>query len=324
VVLTVRPPTPALLFDLGRWALQELIRESVPPENPEILRLLAGVSWRMTAAMKPARKALLLDELRRCFGVNLRTAENIAREAHDATLQARLELPLLPRVQDFSPYLRIFGELPEGCLLLHPTVVGVELMRAALSRRYPDLVVFGKRAFPEEGVGPLQDNAINRLSLKRMREEQQNLPIRWEEEAGALVSHLQAGRRVVVAFDDRAWSRFEPVTFLGRMALVSPEPWELALRLGVPVVPATITRERDKSYRVGIGAPIKPDLRSYLRNDVEPFLKQHPGAVAMWLAECRRNATMDDHPFFLDYALDGRYRRWTDPERAIDRSTATR
>ncbi|HNC98840.1 MAG TPA: hypothetical protein PKW90_22090, partial [Myxococcota bacterium] len=114
-MLTVRPPTPALLFDLGRFGLQELIRESVPPENPEILRFFAGASWRITAGMKPARKALLLDELRRCFGVNLRTAENIAREAHDATLQARLEIPLLPRVQDFSPYLRIFGELPEGC-----------------------------------------------------------------------------------------------------------------------------------------------------------------------------------------------------------------
>lgn len=323
-MLTVRPPTPALLFDLGRFGLQELIRESVPPENPEIIRLCSGASWRLTAAMKPARKALLLDELRRCFGVNLRTAENIAREAHDSTLQARLEIPLLPRVQDFAPYLRIFGELPEGCLLLHPTLVGVELMRAALSRRYPGLVVFGKRAFPEHGVGPLRNNAVNRLSLKRTREDQQKLPICWEEEPSALAAHLKAGRRVVAAFDDRAWSRYEPVSFLGRTALLSPEPWELARELGCPLLPATISRERDKSYRVGIGSPIPADCQRYLHHDVEPFLRQHPGAVAMWLAECRRNATMDDHPFFLDYALDGRYRRWTDPERAIDRSTPTR
>lgn len=321
-MLTVRPPTPALLFDLGRLGIQELIRESVPVENPEILRLIAGASWRLTALLKPARKALLLEELRRSFGVNLRTAENIAKEAHDATLQARMELPILPRIKDFSPYLRIFGELPEGCVVVHPSVVGVELLRTALAQRYPGIVVFGARSLPERGEGPLRNNRINRIALKRWREDQEKLPILWEEDPGRLRHHLEQGRRLLLAFDDRAWSRFQPISFLGRTALLSPEPWELAQR--VPVIPATIRRERDKNYRINLGFSIEASLERYLRDHLEPWLRQHPSAVAMWLAECRRYATLDDHPFFLDYALDGRYRRWTDAESGIDRGAPLR
>ena len=134
--------------------------------------------------------------------------------------------------------------------------------------------------------------------------------VRWEEDADALRGWLARGHLVAAAFDDRAWRTWVRVPFLGREALLSVDPFRIARDAGVPIVPATIHRERDKSSLVRLGAPFSPDLRRYLVERVEPFLKEHPGHYAGWLAECRMRAGLDDHPLFVDYAPDERWRRW--------------
>jgi hypothetical protein len=244
----------------------------------------------------------MIDEVRRCFGVNVRTAETVVREAQDATLQARLEVTIAPRITDFSPYLRIFGDFPEGSLLLHPSVAAAPLLHAALSRHFPGLVVFRARGLPPRGgEGPLRDSWINRYSSSRRLKEEEKLPIRWESDPSLLESHLREGARVVAAFDDRAFQRWEKTTFLGRPALLSPDPWEAARRAGAKILPAFILRERDKTSRVTVGKPVPPALEPWLRQQVEPWLRQNPSTYAMWLAECRMRQALDDHPLFLDY-----------------------
>ena len=303
-MLNVRPPTPGLIFDLGRWFLEEALRASLPPENPEILRFCAGSTWRLSTWLKPARRALMIDEVRRCFGLNVRTAETVVREAHDATLQARLEVLLAPQILDFSSYLRIFGEFPEGGLLLHPSVAAAPLLHAVLSRRYPGLVVFRARGLPPRGgQGSLRDSRINRISAKRRLKAEEQLPIVWECDPDAIEAHLGRGARVVAAFDDRAYRRWEQRPLLGRPALLSPDPWEAARRVGAPVIPAFILRERDKTSRATLGKPIAPSLESWM-GSVEGWLRAHPSTYAMWLAECRIRQKMDDHPFFLDYGQE--------------------
>ena len=115
---------------------------------------------------------------------------------------------------------------------------------------------------------------------------------------------------VLAAFDDRAWPSYERVELNDREALLSPDPWRIAAMAGVPVVPATVRREHDKTHLVRLGAPIPPDRERYLAQAAWPFLSANPGHYATWLAECRMRAAMDDHPLFVDYAPDTRWLRW--------------
>jgi hypothetical protein len=80
-----------LPFDLLRLLLEETARGALPPEDPEIVRFVAGIGWRVERALTPRRDLITRDQARRTFGVTVRTAEAIAREAHDLGLQARLE-----------------------------------------------------------------------------------------------------------------------------------------------------------------------------------------------------------------------------------------
>ena len=299
----VRPPTPGRLFDLGRWIWEEALRESLPPENPEVLRALSALLWRIGAWSKPNRRAVMVEEIRRCFGLNVRTAESIAREAHDTTLQARIEMLLSPRIVDFSPYILIEGDFPEGALLLHPSVAAVPLLRAALARRWPGRVVFRAQGLPVGGTGPWRDTFINRQALRRRSEEEAALPILWEDRPEMLERHLQEGRRVITAFDDRFLPDALPVPFLGRKARISLTPWLAAQRSGAPICAVLAARERDRRVRALLNPlPKGMGLSDWLREGLEPWLRDHPGSYAMWLAECRIRAGTDDHPFFMDYS----------------------
>ena len=56
-------------------------------------------------------------------------------------------------------------------------------------------------------------------------------------------------------------------------------------------------------------------MRRFLTEAAEPWLRANPHAYGIWLLHCRLRADVDDHPFFVDYAPDDRWRRW---ERAGD------
>ena len=300
VVIRVRPPLVQLPFDLARVAFEETARGAVPLDEPEVLRFLAGVGWRLQRGLTPSRDALTADEVRRAFGVNPRTAGAIVREAHDVSLQAWMEALVLPRMDaaGLDGIVRVSGTLPAPSLVLYPHAGNLLLLVTALARHAREVVVFGARGLPPKGRGAWRRSGPNRWRAARRLAEEDRLPVRWEQDPARLAGWLAGGAAVCAAFDDRAWGRYVPVPFLGRTALLSPEPWELAAAEGVPVIPATIVRERDKSNHVVLGASIAPDLGAYLRDVAEPFLRAHPGHYATWLAECRMRADVDDHPLF--------------------------
>lgn len=288
-----------------RWAIQsvghlleETARGALPPEEPGVLRLLSGVAWRLDRALAPVRAAHMAEEVRRTFGVSGATLASVVREAHDVGLQARLEELLVPRLDDaqlarfvqVTPNIRALGG---PALVVYPHAGNLLVLLAALARRTEGLVVFAER----EGGG-----APSARRRGRREAEEARLGITWETDPEALAGHFAAGRVVAAAFDDRGWRRYAPVTFLGRPALLSPEPWEVCVRMGVPVVPASIHRGRDKVNRLAIGAPRPADLERYLRTEAEPFLTAHPGQYAAWLAACRDHAGAARPPLFTDDA----------------------
>lgn len=313
-MIRVRPPLVQLPFDLLRAGFEETVRGALPPEEPEILRFLGGVGWRFGQRLTPARARLVAEEARRTFRVTARTAGAVVREAQDLGLQARMEELVVPRMgAELDQIVRVDGSFAAPALVLYPHAGSVRLLQAALARRWPGLVVFGARGLPPEGpaaVGPDRGTRINRFLQARRRDDEARMAIRWEEDPGALAGWLAKGHVVAAAYDDRAWPDWVRVPFLGREALLSEAPFRIAREAGVPLIPASIHRERDKSSLVRVGAPFPPDLRRYLAERAEPFLREHPGHYAGWLAECRMRAGLDDHPLFVDYAPDDRWRRW--------------
>ncbi|MDO9280548.1 MAG: hypothetical protein Q7U06_01470 [Pseudomonadota bacterium] len=314
-MIRVRPPAVQWPFDLVRWALEETLRGALPPEEPEILRFLAGIGWRFEQRLTPGRALLLGDEARRCFGANVRTATAIVREAQDLALQARMERLVLPRMRadQLDAVVRVEGAPATPAVVLYPHTANVDLLVAALAWRAPGLVVFSARGLPPASVGAVgavRPTRINSRLARSRAEDDARLPIRWEADAAALAGWLARGHVVAAAFDDRAWPTYVRVPFLGREALLSAAPYALARDAGVPLHFASIRRERDKSSRVVIGPPVVPELGAWLRDHATPFLRAYPGHYAGWLAECRMRANLDDHPLFADYAPDARWLRW--------------
>lgn len=330
VVIRVRPPVAQWPLDLVQWVLEETLRGALPVDEPEILRFLAGVGWRFERYMTPRRALLLKEEARRCFGANVRTATAIVREAQDLALQAQLERLVLPRMRQdqLEAVVRLegapgvfgapgepglFGPQGAPAVVLYPHTANADLLLVALAWRSAGLVVFSARGQPPVptstagSVGPAWIN--NRLERSRAADDSR-LPIRWEADAAALPGWLERGHVVAAAFDDRAWPTYVRVPFLGRTALLSPDPYALARGAGVPLHLATIRRERDKSSRVVISGPAVPELGAFLADHATPFLRVHPGHYTGWLAECRIRANLDDHPLFTDYAPDARWTRW--------------
>lgn len=314
-MIQVRPPTWQIAIDLARWGASTLVREGMPPEEPELVRLVSGLTWRLHAQATPMRRAMIIDELRRTFGLSVRTAEFAARESYDLGVQARMEGLLVPQLsaEALRDWVRVEGDLPRPSLVLYPHAGMVLMAVAALAWRNPGLTVFSARGAPppdRRALGVVRDTLVNTHLLRERDRAEARLPVRWETDAGKLEAVLSGGGVVAAAFDDRAWPTYVRLPFLRRVALLSPDPWALARRAGVPVVPATVRREHDKTHLVTLGRPIAPDQLAYLHDHAEPWLAANPGHYGAWLASCRIRAAMDDHPLFVDYAPDARWRRW--------------
>lgn len=257
-------------------------RESLPVENPEVVRLLAGLGWRLERRLRPGRAADLLREATESFGASPATAESMAREAHDVALQARLEeliLPRMPRVQ-LGRYVVVDGEVGGGSLVVMPRAGNPLLGVAALAWRLPGLVVVQE---PPTAHAP---PAAQRLA-RRFEAEQSRLPVLWEPNPASIAAHLREGRVVVVFPDDRFLPERVDVPLLGGVAHLSPAPWDAARAVGAPIVPAYTFRQQDKTWRLDLATPRAPVLATWAAESFEPWLRSHGAQWLVHLAECR-------------------------------------
>ncbi len=297
-------------IELARLAAEEAVRGALPGDAPEILRLVAGVGWRTERWLHPTKDAQMRDELRRTFGMNVRTAEAAAREAHDLRLQARLESFVVPHMSDreFDDVARVKGRLAGPALVTYAHAGPKVVLLRALARVAPGLVAFGA---PDDAFSPAPGSASGHAErrrgrptatrrLRRRAEDAEALPVVWERSMAELGRALDEGRVVAVPYDSRLFTTYDRVPYLGRAGWLSPEPWRLAEERRIPVVPATIRRERDKRYVVQVRAPIAPNLAAYLAEHAEPWLRANPGHYAGWLAECRVRASDMARPLFAD------------------------
>lgn len=291
----IHQPRFQFALDAVRTVFNALFREALPADEPEILRLLAGVGWHFEAVFSTGRTRWMVQELSRTFGISGRAADAAAREAWDLWMQARLEELMLPRwvgaAQPSRDWVRFDGALPERGLVLHLRA-GSRMMAAwAFAERAREaglpadwVGVFGRRGLPPEGRGAVRRSWLNQRDAVRRRREEDSLPVAWLEDEQALEAHLTAGRLALVAVDDQGFEHREPGLLFGQPLPMGGLPWRLMKEH--PTQWMAVERLRDKTHRVELHAAAGLD-RATLLGRLEDDVRRRPGHYAMTLFEHR-------------------------------------
>jgi KDO2-lipid IV(A) lauroyltransferase len=304
-----------------------------------MVRAIASIASRARWMTARGYRTLLRDEIRRSFPTTTwtdRTLDHVARSAVDLQIQCLCEELLLGRLDaaNVGRFVRFDGQehldaalaRGHGAVLVYPHAGAVMLMIALLSLHEYDYTQVAARGLPPPDKAASPDLAPNRWNLRvraaRERAED-HLPARYhgmDAPPRALYRTLARNGIVGIAFDGRGGSKFRPVQFLGRPALLSTGPWRLAAHTGAAILPAMCVRDRDRSHRVCFFEPAWADptvplparcerlIEHAVRRHVEPALARRPDHYATWLVHARVHAAMDDHPLFVDTAPDDRWR----------------
>ncbi|GDX81416.1 hypothetical protein LBMAG42_32270 [Deltaproteobacteria bacterium] len=268
---------------LLRAALVECARNVLPPDEPEVLRALAGLGWRAENAIRHARADAFLVEARRLSGVGGLAAEALAREAQDVDLQRRLEELVLGRVEPqwLERYAELSGVDPLDAPALyvalgapHP-LVGVRALAAVRP---------GLCALHPASVEPPSASIADRWMHRRFTELRLRVPVLWATDVAAGSGALAEGRGVhAVITRARAGGAAGDIeeAITGGAVLGLPLDRFLAQHSSAPIRLVLVHRERDKRWRVEITPPVQT-------HEIAPKLAAHvrrwPGQHLPWLA----------------------------------------
>ena len=303
--------------------------------NPEKSSAIANMTkaWPLQHAMSRAQRELMARELHACFGGR---TDHFVREAYRMSLRCHLEELLLGKLdsESWKTHMVFDGqenldaalERKKGAIILFPHAGNFMMMIASVSLAGYPYTQYAARGLAPEDMAEAHPEMLghNRLreSARKTREDNEDrLPANFIT-MNTPIRHLYrclANNEVVgIAFDGRIGSRFVRVPYLNREALISPGPYRLAASTGAAIVPTFCSVPREGPNVCTFAPPILPDkkrgwrgcMEDYLYTAVEPWIRSHRSEYALWLAHCRERAAVDDHPFFIDYAPDDRYKRF--------------
>ena len=316
--------------DVARWLFWVQARKLLPVQRPDVVRSVFPL-WRLQYLAAGPGRDVMADEYRRCFGeVGADAVENAYRVA----FRAHYEELLLGKLtkDNWSGYLKFQDQhhldeglaRKKGAIILFPHAGNFMMMIAAVS-----LAGYPYTQYAARGLAPAEVAAEHpelfghnwfRAETRRVREESEDqLPARFltmETPLRQLFRRLADNEIVGIAFDGRIGNKFFKVPFLGREALINPGPYRMAISTGASVVPTMVECPPEGPDICHFGAPIDPSghtpeslAAAYLRV-VEGWLRAHPEQYGTWLLHCRLRNAVDDHPLFVDYAPDDRWRKY--------------
>ena len=329
--LPVARTTPA---DLARWLFWVPFRGALDPARPGPIRHLHA-AWRAQYLAAGSGRALMADEYERCFGdaYDARDYELMVASAYRSAWRVHLEELLLGKLgpDTIDEFIRFEGwehleaarAAGKGVLWLYPHAGAVMLMMAGLVYRGMPYTQYAARGLPPPEVARDHPQLLAsnrwREAVRRVREENEDrLPAQFvtlDRTARVLYRRLAANELVGIAYDGRIGTRWRPVPYLGRRALLSPGPYRLACSTGATVIPAFCHTPVDGPAVCEIGAPVEPgkDWRALMTTVLaaqERFIRRWPEEYGIWLLHARQRNHIDDHPLFIDHAADERWRRW--------------
>lgn len=331
--MTTAPVRPA---DLARWAFWVPFRGVLDPNHPETLHAL-NHGWKLQWQAAGSDRSLMADEYRRWLGDTLTEQgyRTLVRDTYRKGWRVHLEELLLSKLSadTIDDWVRLEGvehlhealSRGKGVIWVYPHAGPVMLMLAALAHRGFPYIQYAARGMAPENVAEAHPEllASNRWrdAVRQARESHENsLPIEFltlDAPVRTLHRRLADNHIVGLALDGRIGSGWFPAPFLNRTALLSRGPWKLATTTEATVLPVFCHTPDGAPSTVQIGAPIEPNgdwraLASTVIKKHEAWLSRHPEEYGLWLLHTRQRCAIDDHPLFVDTALDDRHRRWLD------------
>ena len=317
--------------DLAKWLFWVKFRDALDPERPEQVARFFPL-WRAQYTVAGRQRELMADEYRRWLGEDV-DVEPLIKEAYRIAFRVHFEELLLGKLssQTVQNYMVFEGRenLDEalsrgkGVVLLNPHAGNIMMMIAALS-----LGGYSYTQYAARGMAPPEVAAANPevFGINRWRQEareareanEDNLPANFltlNQSARELYRRLRANEIVGIAFDGRIGKKFVKVPYINRQALLNSGPYRLAASTGAAIVPALCSCPDGRPNVLHLGKPIigdDPDvlIRRFLSEAVEPWLNNNPSIYGIWLTHCRERNAVDDHPFFIDYAPDDRWKKY--------------
>jgi KDO2-lipid IV(A) lauroyltransferase len=314
--------------DLAQWLFWVKLRGALDPERPEVLARFYPL-WRAQYALARGQRARMADEYRRWLG---HADDTLVQEAYRIAFRVHLEELLLGKLTptNWRHWLTLAdaGNLDaalargKGAVLVFPHAGNFMLMHAVMGltgHRYTQYAARGM-APPEVARAHADVFANNkwRREARAAREENEDrLPIRFislDTSVRELYRCLARNELVGIAFDGRIGQRWAKVPYLDRTALLNPGPWRLAASTGAALVPTFLECPEAGPNVCRFGEPVwggnAEALRTAALDTIQAWLRAHASHYGIWLAHCRERAAVDDHPFFLDYAPNDRWKRW--------------
>ncbi|MDG1481930.1 MAG: lysophospholipid acyltransferase family protein [Myxococcota bacterium] len=317
--------------DLAKWLFWVKLRDALDPDRPEQVARFFPL-WRAQHQFAGKQKALMADEYRRWLGDSV-DVEPLIREAYRVAFRVHFEELMLGKLnaQTVQKYMVFEGRenldaalaRGKGVVLLNPHAGNIMMMIAALS-----LGGYKYNQYAARGMAPPEVAAANPevFGINRWRQEvrdvreanEDNLPANFltlNQSARELYRRLKANEIVGIAFDGRIGKKFVKVPYINRQALLNSGPYRLAASTGAAIVPALCSSPDGAPNVLTLGEPIigdDPDvlIRRFLSEAVEPWLNKNPHIYGIWLTHCRERSAVDDHPFFVDYAPDDRWKKY--------------
>lgn len=314
--------------DVARWLFWVQARRLLPVQRPGLVRAALPL-WRVQHRLAAGR-ALMADEYARSFG---ELGPDAVAGAYRVAFRAHYEELLLGRLtaDNWSSYLtfphrdRLDAALArkKGAIVLFPHAGNFMMMIAAISLAGYPYTQYAARGLAPPEVAEAHPELFGhnwfRAETRRVREESEDrLPARFltmDAPLRQLFRRLADNELVGIAFDGRIGNKYLKVPFLGRQALINPGPYRMALSTGAAIVPTMVECPVAGPDVCHFGVPILPDghtpdsLAAAYVAVVEAWLRAHPEQYGTWLLHCRLRNAVDDHPLFVDYAPDDRWRR---------------
>lgn len=286
---------------------------------------IANIVGRTYALLSRSRARLIRQEIGKLLG---KSAEEVPAETARRTcaLFAKNQLEFLraPRLTrelmallvtiEGKGYLDAALARGSGAILLLIHYGANQLIIPAIKHQGYDLLQFGSPPGAWHDLHGREPSWLDRRIFARRLSVEQALGVEFlyiERSLRPAYRALTRNRVLAIALDGRYGSRFEPIPFGARTAMLSPGPVGLAFRTGAALLPTFIERQSDDRHQLVIhppmavagpdGEPIPPvAVLTEFAGLAMGYIARSPCHYGWLLQAARHRAPIDRVPLFAD------------------------